>query len=129
MLRNGLGINGLALQIAFFTAMGLFTFVTPVALHFLTRGYVIKLYHNTETDIYTAFTYNVILAEKKTVFHQNQVEVPDVSKMFTTFYVNAKSLFVNSMAFKFPQDYNHLMGYDKSFIFDKELRRTPSRNK
>lgn len=129
LLRSGVGINSLPLQIAFFTVVGLFTFVTPVVLHFFTKGYVIRLYHNTETDTYTAFTYDAILAEKKTVFHQKEVEIPDVSKLLTTFYVNSKSLFVNSLLFKVPQDFNHLMGYDRSFIFEKELRRTSSRNK
>ncbi|KAJ7338929.1 hypothetical protein JRQ81_012831 [Phrynocephalus forsythii] len=116
--KTGVGIDSLALQIAFYSFLGFFTFVSPVALHLLSKGYVIRLYHKAETDTYTAFTYNVILAEKKTVFHQKEVTIPSVSKMFTTFYANSKSMLVHPQRFEYAQDFNHLMGYDKPFTFD-----------
>nr|XP_020668591.1 transmembrane protein 70, mitochondrial [Pogona vitticeps] len=119
-LGTGFDIDSLPLKIALYSGIGFFTFVTPVMLHFFTKGYVIRLYHKAETDTYTAFTYNIILAEKKTVFHQKEVKVPDLSKMFTSFYANTKSMLVNPMVFEYPQDYNHLMGYDRPFTFDQE---------
>lgn len=120
LFKTGIGVDSLPLQIAFYSIIGFFTFVTPVTLHFITKGYVIRLYHKAETDTYTAITYNAILAEKKTMFHQKDVNIPDISKMFTTFYAKTKSMLVNPMLFPYPQDYNHLMGYDKPFTFDLE---------
>ncbi|XP_062921243.1 transmembrane protein 70, mitochondrial isoform X1 [Mobula hypostoma] len=118
ILHSGLGIQSPALQAAFCGIIGFFTFLNPVVLHLLTKGYVIRLYHNAETDNYTAVTYNALLQQKKTVFHQKDIEVPGVSKMFTTFYANKKSMLVNPVLFWHPNDYNHLMGYDRPFSFD-----------
>ncbi|XP_060099612.1 transmembrane protein 70, mitochondrial isoform X1 [Heteronotia binoei] len=118
IFKTGVGFNSLPLQIAFYSIVGLFTFITPVTLHLITKGYVIRLYHKAETDTYTAITYSAILAEKKTVFHQKDVKIPDISKLFTTFYARTKSMLVNPGLFQYPQDYNHLMGYDKPFSFD-----------
>ncbi|KAJ1192553.1 hypothetical protein NDU88_001860 [Pleurodeles waltl] len=120
MFKSGVGADSVALQMAFYSIMGFFTFVTPVTLHLLTKGYVVRLYHKPDTDTYTAVTYNMFLAEKRTVFHQQDVRVPGVSKMFTTFYARSKSMLVNPMLFNNPQEYSHLMGYDKPFTFDFE---------
>ncbi|XP_053875838.1 transmembrane protein 70, mitochondrial isoform X1 [Malaclemys terrapin pileata] len=129
IFKNGIGVESVFLQTAFYGIVGFFTFITPVTLHLLTKGYVVRLYHNAETDTYTAITYNAILAEKRTVFHQRDVKVPDISKMFTTFYAKTKSMLVNPMLFTYPQDYNHLMGYDKPFYFDLEEQKESSESK
>ncbi|XP_027530337.1 transmembrane protein 70, mitochondrial [Neopelma chrysocephalum] len=120
MLKSGIGVESLLMQAAFYGVIGFFTFVTPVTLHVLTKGYVIRLYYKDEKDTYTAITYNAILAEKATVFHQKDVKIPDITKMFTTFYAKTKSMLVNPTLFPNPQDYNHLMGYDKSPLFKLE---------
>ncbi|XP_002199361.5 transmembrane protein 70, mitochondrial [Taeniopygia guttata] len=120
MLKSGIGVESLLVQAAFYGLIGIFTFVTPVTLHLLTKGYVIRLYYKEEVDTYTAITYNAILAEKATVFHQKDVKIPEITKMFTTFYAKTKSMLVNPMLFPNPQDYNHLMGYDKSSFFKFE---------
>ncbi|KAH1177456.1 hypothetical protein KIL84_011158 [Mauremys mutica] len=129
ILKTGIGVESVFLQTAFYGIVGFFTFITPVTLHLLTKGYVVRLYHKAETDTYTAITYNVMLAEKRTVFHQRDVKVPDISKMFTTFYAKTKSMLVNPMLFTYPQDYNHLMGYDKPFYFDLEEQKESSESK
>ncbi|KAJ7407529.1 transmembrane protein 70 [Willisornis vidua] len=120
MLKSGIGVESLLVQAAFYGLIGFFTFVTPVTLHVLTKGYVIRLYYKDEMDTYTAITYNAILAEKATVFHREDVKIPDITKMFTTFYAKTKSMLVNPTLFPNPQDYNHLMGYDKSSLFKLE---------
>ncbi|NWW93472.1 TMM70 protein, partial [Rhynochetos jubatus] len=120
MLKTGIGFESLLVQAAFYGLIGFFTFVTPVTLHVLTKGYVIRLYYKDEMDTYTAITYNAILAEKVTVFHRKDVKIPDITKMFTTFYAKTKSMLVNPTLFQNPQDYNHLMGYDKSLYFNLE---------
>ncbi|XP_038573109.1 transmembrane protein 70, mitochondrial [Micropterus salmoides] len=120
LLKTGLGVQSFAMQAVFCGFIGFFTFLTPVLLHVITKGYVIRLYHNPDRDTYTAITYSVFLTEKKSVFHQRQVRIPAVSKMFTTFYADNMGLLVNPDLFPIPHDYNHLMGYDKPFIFDTD---------
>ncbi|XP_008577106.1 PREDICTED: transmembrane protein 70, mitochondrial [Galeopterus variegatus] len=112
--------GSLPLQILFYGIIGSFTVVTPALLHFLTKGYVIRLYHEATTDTYKAITYNVVLSETSTVFHQNDVKIPDSTHVFTTFYAKTKSLLVNPLLFPNHEDYIHLMGYDKPFTFDME---------
>ncbi|KAJ8401465.1 hypothetical protein AAFF_G00383840 [Aldrovandia affinis] len=129
LLKTGIGTQNLALLVAFCSIIGAFTFITPVLLHLITKGYVVRLYHNHDTDTYTAVTYSALLVEKKTMFHQREVSVPDVSRMFTSFYANRKSMLVNPMLFPLPQDYNHLMGYDKPFSFSMEELDKPDGSK
>lgn len=117
-MKTGIGVTTFVLKVAFYSFIGFFTFFTPLLLHFITKGYVVRLYHNKDTDMYTAVTYNLFLVEKKTMFHQSDVKIPDVSKMFTSFYAKNRSMLVNPMHFDIPQDYNHLMGYDRPFSFD-----------
>ncbi|XP_027254603.1 transmembrane protein 70, mitochondrial isoform X1 [Cricetulus griseus] len=119
--QNNMIFGSLPLQILFYGIMGSFTVITPILLHFLTKGYVIRLYHEATTDTYKAITYNAVLLETSTVFHQNDVKIPESSHLFTTFYAKTKSLLVNPWLFPNPEDYNHLMGYDKPFTFDVEV--------
>ncbi|XP_042354059.1 transmembrane protein 70, mitochondrial [Plectropomus leopardus] len=128
LLKTGIGVQSVILKAAFCGLIGFFTFLTPVLLHFVTKGYVIRLYHNPHTDTYTAITYNVLLMEKKTVFQQRQVRIPAVSKMFTTFYADRVGLLVNPDMFALPHDYNHLMGYDKPFSFSTDDVDTPDKS-
>ncbi|XP_044621824.2 transmembrane protein 70, mitochondrial [Equus asinus] len=118
--QNNIIFGSLPLQILFYGIIGSFTVITPVLLHFITKGYVVRLYHEATTDTYKAITYNVVLSETSTVFHQNDVKIPDSTHVFTTFYAKTKSLLVNPVLFANPEDYNHLMGYDKPFTFDME---------
>lgn len=118
--QSNVTFGSLPLQILFYGIMGSFTVITPMLLHFLTKGYVIRLYHEATSDTYKAITYNAVLSETSTVFHQNDVKIPESAHIFTTFYAKTKSLLVNPMLFPNPDDYNHLMGYDKPFTFDME---------
>ncbi|KAB5535421.1 hypothetical protein PHYPO_G00117480 [Pangasianodon hypophthalmus] len=128
LTKTGIGVSSFAMKAAFCGFIGFFTFLTPVLLHLITKGYVVRLYHNKETDVYTAVTYSALLVEKKTVFHQSDVKVPDVSRMFTSFYAKKRSMLVNPMLFDVPHDYNHLMGYDQPFSFDPEDINKPDQN-
>uniref|UniRef100_A0A8C8ZKY6 Transmembrane protein 70 n=1 Tax=Prolemur simus TaxID=1328070 RepID=A0A8C8ZKY6_PROSS len=120
LTQNNIMSENLLLQILFFGIIGSFTVITPVLLHFVTKGYVIRLYHEAATDTYKAITYNVVLSETSTVFHQNDVKIPDSTHVFTTFFAKTKSLLVNPTLFPDPEDYIHLMGYDKPFTLDME---------
>ncbi|XP_015421755.1 PREDICTED: transmembrane protein 70, mitochondrial [Myotis davidii] len=118
--QNNVVFGSLPLQILFYGIIGSFTVITPVLLHLVTKGYVIRLYHEATTDTYKAITYNVLLSETSTVFQQNDVKIPNSAHLFTTFYAKTKSLLVNPGLFPNPKDYDHLMGYDKPFTFDME---------
>ncbi|XP_056451738.1 transmembrane protein 70, mitochondrial isoform X1 [Gadus chalcogrammus] len=120
LFKTGLATQSLAVQASFIAIISLFTFVTPVLLHLLTKGYVIRLYHNADQDTYTAVTCNIFLMEKRTVFKQGEVSIPAVAKMFTSFYAGRRSMLVNPDLFQLPSDYNHLMGYDQPFTFSEE---------
>ncbi|KAI4887539.1 hypothetical protein NFI96_017113 [Prochilodus magdalenae] len=128
LTKTGIGADSLAMKVAFCGFIGFFTFLTPVLLHVITKGYVVRLYHNRDTDMYTAITYSALLVEKKTVFHQSDVKIPDVSKMFTSFYAKKRSMLVNPMLFALPHDYNHLMGYDQPFSFDLDDINKPDKS-
>lgn len=128
LLKTGVGVQSFAVQAAFCGVIGFFTFLTPVLLHLITKGYVVRLYHHPDKDTYTAVTYSVLLLEKKNIFHQSQVKIPAVSKMFTSFYVNKMGLLVNPDLFVVPHDYNHLMGYDKPFSFNTDDMDKPERS-
>ncbi|XP_075934063.1 transmembrane protein 70, mitochondrial [Anarhichas minor] len=125
LLKTGLVVQSFAMKATFCGVIGFFTFLTPVLLHLITKGYVVRLYHNPDRDTYTAVTYSVFLTEKKSVFHQRQVRIPAVSQMFTSFYAGKMGLLVNPDMFPVPQDYNHLMGYDKPFSFDTDQVNKP----
>uniref|UniRef100_A0A8C6GQF7 Transmembrane protein 70 n=1 Tax=Mus spicilegus TaxID=10103 RepID=A0A8C6GQF7_MUSSI len=118
--QNNMMFGSLPLQVLFYGVMGSFTVITPTLLHLLTKGYVIRLYHEATSDTYRAVTYNVMLSETSTVFHQDDVTIPESAHIFTSFYAKTKSLLVNPALFLNPEDYNHLMGYDKPFTFDME---------
>ncbi|XP_004602443.2 transmembrane protein 70, mitochondrial [Sorex araneus] len=120
LAQNNIIFGSLPLQILFYGVIGSFTVITPALLHFVTKGYVIRLYHETTTDTYKAVTYSVLLSETNTVFQQKDVKVPNSTHVFTTFYAKTKSLLVNPALFPNPKDYDHLMGYDKPFTFDME---------
>ncbi|XP_072525039.1 transmembrane protein 70, mitochondrial [Salminus brasiliensis] len=117
LMKTGLAVSSIGLKVALCSIFGGFTFLTPVLLHMISKKYVLRLYHNKDTDTYTAFTYNVFLMEKKTTFYQSEVTLPDMSRMFTTFYAGKHPMLVDPSLFNVPQDYNHLMGYDQPFSF------------
>lgn len=127
-LKAGFGVQSLAVQVAGVGAAVFFTFLTPILFYFLTKGYVLRLYHDPDRDIYTAITSSVFLTDKKTVFHQNQVQIPAISKMFTTFYAGQEGFLVNPNLFTSPNDYNRLMGYDKPFSFSIDDIDQPDRS-
>ncbi|KAL0599211.1 Transmembrane protein 70, mitochondrial [Plecturocebus cupreus] len=105
----------LSVQIIFCSILGVFTVISPVVLHFVTKSYVIRLYHDATTDTYKAITYNAMLKETTTVFHQNDVTIPNTTHIFTSFHAKSKALLINPMHFPESDDFIHLMGYDQEF--------------
>merc|ERR1712107_630666 len=107
--------------------LSFFTFATPILIHSVSKKYVTKLYNQVE-DKYTAVVYNIFIRPKKIVFKVNDVEVPDIPGMFTTFKANSVPLFVEGSQFSDIRHYGKIMGYDKpvDLMWDHELDMTKS---
>ena len=108
--------------------LGFFTFATPLLIHSFSKKYVTKLYYNQVEDKYTAVVYNIFVKPKKIEFKLQDVEVPDIPGMFTTFKANSVPLFVESSQFTDLRHYGKIMGYDKpiDLMWDQELDMTKS---
>jgi len=108
--------------------LGFFTFATPLLIHSFSKKYVTKLYYNQVEDKYTAVVYNIFVKPKKIEFKVQDVEVPDIPGMFTTFKANSVPLFVESSQFTDLKHYGKIMGYDKplDLMWDRDLDMTQS---
>jgi len=108
--------------------LSFFTFATPLLIHSISKKYVTKLYYNQVEDKYTAVVYNIFIRPKKIEFKVNDVEVPDIPGMFTTFKANSVPLFVEGSQFNDITHYGKIMGYDKplDLMWDKDLDMTKS---
>ncbi|XP_042886511.1 transmembrane protein 70 homolog, mitochondrial-like [Penaeus japonicus] len=79
--------------------IGFFTFVTPLLIHWITKKYVTRLEYDHEKDLYSATTLSFFLREKKIHFKVQDIHVPAVPGMFTTFLAKNKPLFVDPKMF------------------------------
>ncbi|XP_050294058.1 transmembrane protein 70 homolog, mitochondrial [Anthonomus grandis grandis] len=103
--------------LAAYSFIGFFTVVTPFLLHFISKKYVLELHYNEDKDTFIAKTLNLFCVIKETEFKVEDVDVPDVPGMFSTFNVKGKPLFVDPRSFDYPEYYAKLMGYDKPMDF------------
>ncbi|XP_016925871.3 transmembrane protein 70 homolog, mitochondrial [Drosophila suzukii] len=127
LLEQGMKIGGTGMGIFLCTIGGFFTFVTPLLLHFITKKYVTELHYNPQTEEYTATTISLLLQKIKTKFRPNDVVVPEVPGMFTSFLVNKRPLFVDPALFDDPEHYVKIMGYDKPIDFKLDLSSLPEK--
>ncbi|KAG5874378.1 hypothetical protein JTB14_036722 [Gonioctena quinquepunctata] len=72
---------------------------------------------SSKTNTYIAKTVNFFCIPRKTEFTPEDVKVPEVPGMFTTFSVKGKPLFVDPRLFDRPEHYAKIMGYDKPMDF------------
>lgn len=123
LLEQAAKIGGTPMIVAICGIAGFFTFVTPLLLHLITKRYVTELYYDVTTKEYTASTITFFLMKQQTKFKLEDVVVPEVPGMFTTFMVGKKSLFVDPKLFPDPTHYIKIMGYDKPIDFKFEEAR------
>lgn len=115
--------------------VGFFTFVTPLLLHIITKRYVTELHFDPATNEYSATVINFFLMKKQVTFKAEDVHVPEVPGMFTSFEVNVKgsknpvSLFVDPKLFDDPTHYVKIMGYDKPMDFKLNLTEADNKKK
>lgn len=63
--QKGLEVSGTGLSVLICSVAGIFTFVTPLLLHFVTKKYVIDIEYNKKTDEYTCITISFFLFKNK----------------------------------------------------------------
>ncbi|CAH0397975.1 unnamed protein product [Chilo suppressalis] len=76
-----------------------------------------EMHYDPKKGTYKATTINFFLTEKELEFNCDDVSVPDIPGMFTTFHAKGKPLFVEARHFNNPLHYAKLMGYDKPMDF------------
>ncbi|XP_018567654.1 transmembrane protein 70 homolog, mitochondrial [Anoplophora glabripennis] len=103
--------------IAAYSFIGFFTVVTPILLHLVTKKYITHLEYNAESNSYIAKTVNFLCMTKETEFKPEEVKVPDVPGLFTTFFAKGKALFLDPRLFDQPEHYAKIMGFDKPLDF------------
>nr|CAH7752153.1 unnamed protein product [Callosobruchus chinensis] len=103
--------------VAAYSFIGFFTVGTPLLLHSITKNYITHLLYKKDTDTYMARTIGFFCQSIQTEFKPDEVKVPDVPGMFTTFIVRGKKLFLDPRLFDNPDHYAKLMGYDKPMDF------------
>lgn len=118
---NHLG-SSMSLVVSFSALIGMFTFVTPALIHWFTKKYVFKLRYDPDTDLYAATTLSFFLREKTIHFRPADVVIPEIPRMFTTFVVKKKPLFVDMETFKDIEHFGRIMGYDKPLDLRVENR-------
>ncbi len=124
--------TSLPVVVALYSAVGIFTFVTPFLIHFITKKYVTDIMFHPVTEEYTASVYKFFPIKRKVKFcllytnyfkYQHgslqinfkleDVTVPDVPGAFTTLCVKNVPLLCIPSDFLYPEHYIKFMGYDK----------------
>ena len=72
--------------------VGFFTFITPFLLNLITKRYVTEMRYDPFTQEYTAVIITFFLRKKPITFKVEDVIVPEVPGMFTTFLVKTKEM-------------------------------------
>lgn len=70
--HRGLEVGGTGLGVAMCSVAGVFTFITPLLLHFVTKKYVIDIKYHKKTDEYTCVTISFFL-------FKNEVNIDSMS--------------------------------------------------
>ena len=86
---------------------------SPLLLHFITKRYITELRFNRGTKQFNAYTLNLFNRQVLTRFKQDDVHVPLIPGLFTTFLVRKKPLFMDPAFVKDIPAYQHLLGHDK----------------
>ncbi|KAF8795603.1 Transmembrane protein 70 like protein [Argiope bruennichi] len=86
---------------------------TPLLLDWITRRYVTQLRYDSCTQLFTATTFNLLCQQKELHFSAEDVTVPDLPGLLTSFQAKGIPLFVDANQVKNPEAYSLMMGYDK----------------
>ncbi|XP_063235258.1 transmembrane protein 70 homolog, mitochondrial isoform X2 [Bacillus rossius redtenbacheri] len=117
LLKEVASLGSVPAVVALLGMVGFFTVVTPVLLHLVTRKYVTELRYDARSNEYTAAVFSFLLRKKLITFTPEDVTVPDVPGMFSTFKAKGVPLLVDPKLFEDPEHFVKIMGYDKPIDF------------
>lgn len=95
--------------------MGIFTFGSPLLLHFISRSYALHIYHNEKKDNYVVETYTFLLKKNQLEFTPADVVLPTIDRMFSSVHIKKHPIFMDCKNFTDTKYYYIIMGYDKPF--------------
>ncbi|XP_076249474.1 transmembrane protein 70 homolog, mitochondrial [Calliopsis andreniformis] len=108
--------NIVVVTIAFGT-VAIFAIGTPLMIHIIAKKYVTDLYYYPKENKYVAEIYTLFLRKKQIEFTAADVEVPDVTGMFTSCIIKGTSIFLHEHDFKDVTHYYNIMGFYKPIDF------------
>ncbi|RUS69471.1 hypothetical protein EGW08_022765 [Elysia chlorotica] len=118
----------LVTAVPFFAALNMFVFVNPLLIHHIGKKYVMEVYFNERTKVFTAVLMSFFARKYNFVFTADDVNVPDVPGMFSILTIKGRPLFVLESDFTDMEIYKHMMGFDKpldlSFLKDSKKDQT-----
>ncbi|KAI8759270.1 transmembrane protein 70 mitochondrial [Biomphalaria glabrata] len=112
----------LKLAIPMFAVLNVFVFVNPILIHFIAKKYVLEMYFNTQTKVFTAILLTFFARKEKISFTADDVDCPDVPNMFAMFTAKGRPLFAHEADFTSLEVYKHLMGFDVPLDLTKETK-------
>ncbi len=83
---------------------------TTAILHWLTKGYVIRMLYNAHTQMAAAYTLSLIALIKRNEFHLSESGPPPSTAGFSSFQARGKSYFLHSETFEDRQLLGQLIG-------------------
>jgi len=99
-----------------------FVFLNPWGLYQFGKRYVHELYHDASTDTYTATLLSPTITGVKTLqFTPRDCQMPANPTLFTSFFVNGKSLFINSDSMNY-HDYMTMLRYASDYDYENPDR-------
>jgi hypothetical protein len=69
--------------------------MTPLLLHSLTRRFVLDVYYNAKTDVFTTVHYNFIMQKRALQFRAQDVVLPEQSAFARKMWIPLATCFVN----------------------------------
>ena len=114
----------LVTALPFFAALNMFVFVNPLLIHHIGKKYVMEVYFDQRTKVFTAVLLSFFARKYNFTFTADDVQIPDVPGMFAILTIKGRPLFVLESDFTDLEVYKHMMGFDKpldlSFLKDSK---------
>ena len=109
--------TGSSLTMGFATITCAGIFISPLILNWFTKRYVTKLYYNEQNDQFIAKHLNLINRDVQLAYKSNQVQVPEMLGIFTTYIVDEmkkkRPLFVDPNMVIDMHAYKRMLGFDR----------------
>ena len=87
---------------------------SPLLLNLATKRYITELTFNQETELFSATILNFFNQKKKIQFKKEEVQIPAIPGIFTSFLVRNQPLLMDPSFVLDKQAYMHMMRCDKT---------------